>query len=310
MTTRSSLAVTLGVLLGSTAVLAPVARAQPATATVPDASAIKPVPPTPARAPGVAAPVDHAAPDHAAADQAGKPETSKAPSEEAMRAQRHADREAFFSAHLAALQAGLMLQPDQQALWKPVESAIRDVAKARAEHWRMRHDRQDHDGTADGHSDKDAVDRLLARGASMTAMGNAIQGLAHATAPLLASLTPEQKHRLPALVEGLKPRRLIAQAFDLDEDGAGRQGFEDGQGGRGRYGRDRDGRGEDAGTGDGRDDVSRGGLMYNEGGRQNFMQRERGPSHENGRDGQDGGYARSGGMGSHHQAMPEDDGDR
>ena len=41
------------------------------------------------------------------------------------------DRAAFADARIAAVHAGLKLTPDQEKLWPPVETAVRDFAKMR-----------------------------------------------------------------------------------------------------------------------------------------------------------------------------------
>src|SRR3979490_73369 len=41
------------------------------------------------------------------------------------------DRAAFPDARIAAVKAGLKLTPDQEKLWPPVETAVRDFAKLR-----------------------------------------------------------------------------------------------------------------------------------------------------------------------------------
>src|SRR6202167_880082 len=41
------------------------------------------------------------------------------------------DRAAFADAKIAAVHAGLKLNPDQEKLWPPVETAVRDFAKQR-----------------------------------------------------------------------------------------------------------------------------------------------------------------------------------
>ena len=225
---RSTLALTLGALLGSTALLMPlVAAADPAAATVPDASSVKPMSPT---APAGSASTSSAPGPAAAAQPATQPANHAPSSEEAMRAQRHADHAAYFSAHLAALHAGLALRADQQASWPPIETAIREVAKARGAMWKLhRRARADQDGGTDTQpGGADQLDALRSQGEALTTMGNAIQSLAKATAPLLAGLTPEQKNRLPVLIDGLKPRRLIARAFDVADashEGMGHEGM-------------------------------------------------------------------------------------
>src|SRR3954471_5947029 len=51
------------------------------------------------------------------------------------------DRAAFTDARVAALHAGLKLNPDQEKLWPPVESAIRDMAKLRQQRREAMRDR-------------------------------------------------------------------------------------------------------------------------------------------------------------------------
>src|SRR5213596_3198552 len=41
------------------------------------------------------------------------------------------DRTAFADARIAAVHAGLKLNPDQEKLWPPVEAAVKDFAKLR-----------------------------------------------------------------------------------------------------------------------------------------------------------------------------------
>ncbi len=45
-----------------------------------------------------------------------------------------ADHEALLDAKLAGLKAGLRLTPDQEKLWGPFESAVRDLARMRMAH--------------------------------------------------------------------------------------------------------------------------------------------------------------------------------
>src|SRR5690349_8206218 len=44
------------------------------------------------------------------------------------------DRAALADARIAAVHAGLKLSADQQKLWPPVESAVRDLIKLRIDH--------------------------------------------------------------------------------------------------------------------------------------------------------------------------------
>ena len=111
-----------------------------------------------------------------------------------------ADRAALMEARIAALHAGLALTPDQEKLWPPVESALRDFGKtiaAQIEHMReMKHD-QDHP--------LDPIARMRQRSDNLIARGEALKKLADAGAPLYGSLTDEQKHRLPILLRMIRP---------------------------------------------------------------------------------------------------------
>jgi zinc resistance-associated protein len=107
-----------------------------------------------------------------------------------------ADRAAFFDARVAALRAGLKLTPDQEKLWPPVEAAARAAAANAQERWEK--------ARADRRPDN-LVDRLRADADNAIAGGQNLQALAAAAAPLYATLTEEQKHRLPALLHGIGP---------------------------------------------------------------------------------------------------------
>ena len=97
------------------------------------------------------------------------------------------DRAAFTDARIAALHAGLTLNPDQEKLWPPVESAIRDVAKMRQQRREAMHDRPKFRD--------DAPAALRAMADAATARGEALRKLADASKPLYASLDPDQKRR-------------------------------------------------------------------------------------------------------------------
>ena len=108
------------------------------------------------------------------------------------------DRAAFFDARIAAVHAGLHLTADQDKLWSPAESAVRDMAKTMA-------DLRDK-AEAAGHP-KDPVDGMSRMAAASIARGEALKKVADAAGPLYASLTPEQKERLPKLAHpGMRQR--------------------------------------------------------------------------------------------------------
>ena len=108
------------------------------------------------------------------------------------------DRAAFFDARIAAVHAGLHLTADQEKLWSPVESAVRDMAKTMVD---LRDKRE-----AAGQP-KDPIDGMQRMAQASIARGEAMKKVADAAAPLYAALTPEQKERLPMLAHpGMRQR--------------------------------------------------------------------------------------------------------
>jgi zinc resistance-associated protein len=101
-----------------------------------------------------------------------------------------ADRAAFLDARIAALHAGLSLTADQEKLWPPVESALRDFDKLL--------DSERVEKSADEHPDPIAWLKRLSD--NEVARGGALKKVADAAAPLYATLSEDQKHRLPILV--------------------------------------------------------------------------------------------------------------
>jgi zinc resistance-associated protein len=102
-----------------------------------------------------------------------------------------ADRAAFLDARIAALHAGLTLTADQEKLWPAVESAIRDTSKVIKA---QREARQNEPRPAD------PVAWLQRISDNTVARGQALKKLADAATPLYASLSDDQKQRLPILL--------------------------------------------------------------------------------------------------------------
>jgi zinc resistance-associated protein len=107
------------------------------------------------------------------------------------------DRAAFLDARIAALHAGLQLTPDQEKLWPAVETAFRDTAKMIAEQRQKLRDEP---------RPSDPVAWLRRISDNTTARGETLKKLADAAAPLYATLSDEQKRRLPVLLHALRPR--------------------------------------------------------------------------------------------------------
>ena len=149
------------------------------------------------------------------------------------------DRSAYADARIAAVHAGLKLTADQEKLWPPVETAVRDLAKLRLDRANARMNPPQ--GDSSQQKPDDPVTRLRDRADTMAATAAAMRKIAEAADPLYKTLDDGQKRRLAILtrMEGRFGR------------GWRHRGFE-----RGMMGGDRD-HGQD--RHDGRDDGGRGG---------------------------------------------------
>jgi zinc resistance-associated protein len=113
-------------------------------------------------------------------------------------AQRHGqftaeDRAAFLDAHIAALKAGLELTADQAKNWPPLESAMRDLAKERADRFAAWQAQRQQD------QELSPVDRLTRASERMSARSADLLKLAAAAKPLYDSLDDSQKRRFAML---------------------------------------------------------------------------------------------------------------
>lgn len=107
------------------------------------------------------------------------------------------DRAAFLDARIAAVHAGLKLTPDQEKLWPPVESAVRDLVKLRFDRANAR--MKAADDNQDGQKADDPVARLRERADTMAATAEAMKKIADAADPLYKTLDDGQKRRLSIL---------------------------------------------------------------------------------------------------------------
>lgn len=184
------------------------------------------------------------------------------------------DISAFTDARIAGLKAGLKLTPDQEKNWPAVETALRDLAKQRAERAQARADMRaagpkDDAKAGDAKSgeakpgdmkageQRNPIERLRQRADRMTETGTALKKLADAAAPLYQSLNEGQKHRFMMLAR-IGARDAMGRGFERHRHGGhgwrhhGRGGMGEGMGegmghGMGR-GMDR-GMGPDGGSG-------------------------------------------------------------
>jgi len=133
------------------------------------------------------------------------------------------DREAFADARIAAVHAGLKLSADQEKLWPPVESAVREFAKLRIDRANARMNAAQGDSSQQGPDDP--VARLRERADNMATSAAAMKKIADAADPLYKTLDDGQKRRLAVLThmdhrfggEGWRRR-----GFDRDRGDGGR----------------------------------------------------------------------------------------
>ena len=131
------------------------------------------------------------------------------------------DRAALADARIAAVHAGLKLSADQEKLWGPVESAVRDLVKVRLDRAKAR----EAAAAKTDEQQSDPVTRLRDRAERMAATAAALKKIADAADPLYKMLDDGQKRRLAMLTH---------------------RGWHGGEGWRGHFGRgmmdrDRDG---------------------------------------------------------------------
>jgi hypothetical protein len=108
------------------------------------------------------------------------------------------DRAAFTDARIAAVHAGLKLNADQEKLWPPVETAVRDFAKMRIDRANARMTARQND-SQDQQKPDDPVARLRDRAETMATNAAALKKIADAADPLYKTLDDGQKRRLAIL---------------------------------------------------------------------------------------------------------------
>jgi hypothetical protein len=106
------------------------------------------------------------------------------------------DRAAMADAKIAAVHAGLKLTADQEKLWPPVESAVRDLVKIRIDRAKAREAQAFAANDAD---QPDPVTRLRNRADRMAVTAGALKKIADAADPLYKTLDDGQKRRLAML---------------------------------------------------------------------------------------------------------------
>ena len=139
------------------------------------------------------------------------------------------DRAALVDARIAAVKAGLKLTPDQEKLWPPVESAVRDFAKLRIDWANARmQERQNRETQAER---PDPFVRLRERADNMAATAAALKKIVDAADPLYKSLDEGQRRRLAVLTR-MERRMMGSEGWrhhrrDHDHDGFNRDRDDD-----------------------------------------------------------------------------------
>lgn len=105
------------------------------------------------------------------------------------------DMRAFSEARIAALRAGLLLNPDQEKNWPAFEQAAREVAALHADRISAAMERR----RSEQPRSTDPIERLRRQGERMQQTGAALKKLAEATDPLYKSLDDNQKRRFTLL---------------------------------------------------------------------------------------------------------------
>lgn len=101
------------------------------------------------------------------------------------------DAKAILNARLAALKTVLELTPEQEKLWPPVEASIRKAAADSMARGKQR---------AEAKPPADFLDALDRIGEAEVTRGQDLRGFVTAARPLVATLTEEQKNRMPAFL--------------------------------------------------------------------------------------------------------------
>ena len=141
------------------------------------------------------------------------------------------DRAAYADARIAAVHAGLKLSADQEKLWPPVETAVRDFAKLRIDRANARMNAKPDDAQGQ-QKPGDPVTRLRERADTMATTAAAMKKIADAADPLYKTLDDGQKRRLAILTHmdrgfggGGWRHRGMDRGYDRD-DRPGRGGSE------------------------------------------------------------------------------------
>ena len=119
-----------------------------------------------------------------------------------------ADAGAVLNARIAGLKTVMALSPEQEKLWPPVEAAIREIATSSFERLKQR--------LAAG-PPADFLDVLGKLADAEEGRARDLKKFVAAAKPLVASLSPEQKRRVPAFF-GMTDYSSTAQLWLFEEE--------------------------------------------------------------------------------------------
>ncbi|MFT3730000.1 MAG: Spy/CpxP family protein refolding chaperone [Hyphomicrobium sp.] len=110
---------------------------------------------------------------------------------------------------LAMVKTALQLTPDQEKLWAPVETQVRDAFKAREariEEWKKKREERKAEGEKGGeHKRADLASRFEKMSQRMGERADRMKAFSTAFSPFYASLSDEQKDVLRPLIRELSP---------------------------------------------------------------------------------------------------------
>jgi hypothetical protein len=110
------------------------------------------------------------------------------------------DRGFMLDARLAGMKAALQLTADQERLWTPFETAVRDAAKARAQEFRAMRE------AMKGDQRPSPIDRMTMISDRLEKTSTNLKAIAAAAKPLYDSLDDTQKHHFGPLLASLRER--------------------------------------------------------------------------------------------------------
>jgi hypothetical protein len=112
------------------------------------------------------------------------------------------DHAFMLDAHLAGMKAALKLTPEQEKLWAPFESAVRDAAKERMEAMRAMREKM-HEEMHKGERPS-PIERMTAISEHLAKASAEMKSIADAAKPLFDSLDETQKRHFGPLLMSLR----------------------------------------------------------------------------------------------------------